>query len=389
MENLIRIVAACLFTTAYAIAIGQNTYVLAVENPFSPVSVSHVGAPALGDIDADGDLDLFVGQYNSNDMLFYRNTGTSQEPVYESQTGANNPLDVYTSNSGCNGPVLVDIDNDGDLDVFVGIWSYLIRHLQNQGDAMSPNFVFQFGVDNPLNQVFTEGICSYPAFIDIDADLDYDVFITDGNGNIDFYENVGDQSAPVFELDSVHNVLGHVSLSEATKIVFHDVSGDGLQDAVISHGVNAPELLYFENTGTAQNPVFEQRTGVSNPFDGITDMEALVPVFADIDDDGDDDLILGTWGRVLLYEAVQISDVSDITGQRGHRVYPNPSSGMITASGEGVDVVEAMDESGRVIRRSTTKWNTITMDLTGEAPGFYFVRMIGSAGVTVHKIILL
>jgi hypothetical protein len=309
--------------------------------------------------------------------------------VYESQTGANNPLDVYTSNSGCNGPVLVDIDNDGDLDVFVGIWSYLIRHLQNQGDAMSPNFVFQFGVDNPLNQVFTEGICSYPAFIDIDADLDYDVFITDGNGNIDFYENVGDQSAPVFELDSVHNVLGHVSLSEATKIVFHDVSGDGLQDAVISHGVNAPELLYFENTGTAQNPVFEQRTGVSNPFDGITDMEALVPVFADIDDDGDDDLILGTWGRVLLYEAVQISDVSDITGQRGHRVYPNPSSGMITASGEGADVVEAMNESGRVIRRSTTKWNTITMDLTGEAPGFYFVRMIGSAGVTVHKIILL
>jgi hypothetical protein len=268
-------------------------------------------------------------------------------------------------------------------------WSYLIRHLQNQGDAMSPNFVFQFGVDNPLNQVFTEGICSYPAFIDIDADLDYDVFITDGNGNIDFYENVGDQSAPVFELDSVHNVLGHVSLSEATKIVFHDVSGDGLQDAVISHGVNAPELLYFENTGTAQNPVFEQRTGVGNPFDGITDMEALVPVFADIDDDGDDDLILGTWGRVLLYEAVQISDVSDITGQRGHRVYPNPSSGMITASGEGVDVVEAMDESGRVIRRSTTKWNTITMDLTGEAPGFYFVRMIGSAGVTVRKIILL
>jgi hypothetical protein len=62
---------------------------------------------------------------------------------------------------------------------------------------------------------------------------------------------------------------------------------------------------------------------------------------------------------------------------------------MITASGEGADVVEAMNESGRVIRRSTTKWNTITMDLTGEAPGFYFVRMIGSAGVTVHKIILL
>ena len=43
-------------------------------------------------------------------------------------------------------------------------------------------------------------------------------------------------------------------------------------------------LLYLENTGTATAPVFVQRTGSANPFDGIgsSGMSAL----ADIDGDG-------------------------------------------------------------------------------------------------------
>ncbi len=42
---------------------------------------------------------------------------------------------------------------------------------------------------------------------------------------------------------------------------------------------------YFENTGTSTTPVFVQRTGSANPFDGIDVGEILAPAFADIDGD--------------------------------------------------------------------------------------------------------
>ena len=48
---------------------------------------------------------------------------------------------------------------------------------------------------------------------------------------------------------------------------------------------------YFENTGTSTTPVFVQRTGSANPFDGIDVGEDSAAAFADID--GDSTLMAG------------------------------------------------------------------------------------------------
>ena len=46
------------------------------------------------------------------------------------------------------------------------------------------------------------------------------------------------------------------------------------------------QLNYVENTGTATAPVFVQRTGTANPFDGIDVGEWSAPAVADLDNDG-------------------------------------------------------------------------------------------------------
>ena len=47
------------------------------------------------------------------------------------------------------------------------------------------------------------------------------------------------------------------------------------------------ELKYIENTGTSTAPVFVQRTGSANPFDGIDiDVGGDAPALADFDGDG-------------------------------------------------------------------------------------------------------
>ncbi len=81
-------------------------------------------------------------------------------------------------------------------------------------------------------------------------------------------------------------------------------------------------LTYIENTGTSTAPVFVQRTGSANPFDGIDVGSDSAPAFADIDGDstlrprhltratqltflslaGDLDLVVGEeWEEQLIY----------------------------------------------------------------------------------------
>ena len=45
-------------------------------------------------------------------------------------------------------------------------------------------------------------------------------------------------------------------------------------------------LIYMENTGTSTAPVFVQRTGSANPFDGIDVGSESAPAVADFDGDG-------------------------------------------------------------------------------------------------------
>ena len=51
-------------------------------------------------------------------------------------------------------------------------------------------------------------------------------------------------------------------------------------------GEEGGKLTYIENTGTSTVPVFVQRTGSANPFDGIDVGDSSAPALGDLDGDG-------------------------------------------------------------------------------------------------------
>src|SRR6187399_1660527 len=104
-----------------------------VTDPFGLTDIGNGANPALADIDGDGDLDAFIGRSDGTTQ-FFRNSGSVTAPTFVAETSNFGLTDVGYSAS----PVFADIDDDGDLDAFVGGWDGITRFFRNSGSATAP-----------------------------------------------------------------------------------------------------------------------------------------------------------------------------------------------------------------------------------------------------------
>ena len=108
------------------------------ENSFAYCGGLESAKLAMVDIDADGDLDLFVGESNrETPIAFIRNDGSNSDPSWVMMDENYFDLDVNFV-----APAFCDIDGDGDQDFFYGDWGGNIGYYRNDGNASSPNFTW-------------------------------------------------------------------------------------------------------------------------------------------------------------------------------------------------------------------------------------------------------
>ena len=108
------------------------------KSPFLIPTVGNTGSakPNLADIDDDGDLDAFVGN-SSGDTVFFENTGTPSTPAFASAVA--NPFGLRNVGEQAS-PDLADIDGDGDLDAFIGNGIGSTYFFENMGTPTAPDF---------------------------------------------------------------------------------------------------------------------------------------------------------------------------------------------------------------------------------------------------------
>jgi hypothetical protein len=191
-------------------------------------------APAFVDIDNDGDKDLFIGQFDGR-MKFYRNTGTAQSAVFVNQ---GSPVDSIVVSQNC-APTFVDIDNDGDADLFVGKSDGRLSFYRNMGSAT--NFIPV--LESASYQNIIAGQNSIPTFVDIDNDGDFDLFIGTSEGRIEFYQNNGTSSVAQFSRVTNHYANTDAAREAAPAIV--DIDNDGDTDIFI--GVVKGGIHFYRN----------------------------------------------------------------------------------------------------------------------------------------------
>lgn len=267
------------------------------NNPLNMVAIGYYSFPSFVDIDGDGDQDAFIGT-GYGMVLYYKNTGTASAPVFTQQNGIANPLNMVALSNGVS-PTFADIDGDGDKDAFIGLYDGTIIYYKNTGTASAPVFALQPDAANPFYSI-NNGTYASLAFVDIDGDGDLDAFIGTATGTIFYYKNTGTATAPAFALEiGANNPLDIVSVGAFSAPSFADIDGDGDMDLIV--GASDGSVSYYKNTGTATAPVFTVQIGAANPFNGVTVGTYAIPRFVDIDNDGDFDVFIGNYDGTVSY----------------------------------------------------------------------------------------
>tara|TARA_B100000519_G_scaffold191616_1_gene192214 strand:- start:346 stop:1452 length:1107 start_codon:yes stop_codon:yes gene_type:complete len=257
--------------------------------------------PSFNDIDLDGDLDLFIsvlggdgGIQLSENFLFYEN---SDNIFSLKTTDFMNTIDLNSNVA----PKVIDIDSDGDFDLFIGQdyntssfpirgRIYFFRNIGTDGQN-----IFELEDDEFLGNDIGNSLV--PTFADIDSDADLDLFIGDYNGNIIFYENIGDSNSMNFIYNS--NLEG-IELNTYISPTFVDIDSDG--DLDLFAGGNSGMLHFYRNIGSSSNFNFEL---VIDSFFDIDVGSRSHPAFIDYDSDGDYDLIIGSHNQnIKVYQNI-------------------------------------------------------------------------------------
>jgi hypothetical protein len=260
------------FSLLFIINSYAQTLSFTLANPQPSIAEAYAGAFASGDIDGDGDKDLFMsGLMPGKQTKLYLNDGLG------------NFTEITTSTfprSSSGQAILKDLDKDGDLDLFYSGNNHLNQNFTNiyRNNGFG---IFTQVINNAL-PIFLKGA----AIDDVDNDGDQDIVISTSTV-ADVYLNNG---------NAFFTPLGSAAFTPVSGVVqFIDMENDGDKDVIISgrDASNVSSIKLYQNNGFGN---FTLNT--NSTFAALLGEDIDV---ADTDNDGDLDFLVNGNNQNLLY----------------------------------------------------------------------------------------
>jgi len=271
MKNLILISSFLLFFNSYAQFGEQQVITTAVQQ------VTSLNA---ADIDGDGNIDVLATSYEDNKLIWYKNLD-GLGSFSESLVIDDNLISSHDA-------FIADVDGDGDMDV-VAISRYNIsvklawyENIDGLGNFSEEQIIYIDDFD--IHRISSA---------DIDGDGDIDI-VTSNYKKLTWFENLnglGDFSDQII-ISEVENSPYPFSYNFPV-----DIDGDGALD-IVSSGSHMAKIAWFKNLDGLGTFAEEQIITIDNLIK-IKDIHA-----ADLDGDGDVDVLSASRddGKIAWYE---------------------------------------------------------------------------------------
>ncbi len=361
-----------------------------VETQIDKGSYSNV---TFFDHNADGLQDMIVGNGfvydafgNSEGALFYyENTGTATHPEFTLK----NDNYAFAGNFGLEylKPCFGDLDGDGDDDMLLGEANgSLILFTNNAGAGNEASLGFTsinyFDID--------VGNHSSPQLVDINNDglLDLIVGRNAPKGNVAYYRNIGTSAGAVFHKDTVNAVFGGIHV-ENPGFLF------GYSAPFVTEPNTAGERFiyvgsdlgfihkYKINNDSLESGVFEEvETAILDVRAGKRTTISVI----DINNDGEQDYFVGNsrggihfYSDIVTDSTLLLSIDETLKNNLSFSLFPNPTKNNFTLNFENSNKEKAQIEIFNILGESIFvkdfKGNSINIHTNKFSNGVYFVRL--------------
>jgi hypothetical protein len=281
-----------------------------------PHKLSEYGPPmAAGDVDGNGYDDLFIGgsQFNESYFFLQQPDGRFLKKTLPALPGKNAPKPETI------GALLFDAENDGDLDLYAASGSnefpennihYLDRFYVNDGKG-------NFAIDSTAIP-FNAGSKSCVRAADIDNDGDLDLFV---GGRLIPQKYPAPASSFILRNDSKKGLVkftditkemapGLLNIGLVCDAIWTDHNNDGWTDLMLA-GEWMPLTVFRNNKGKLENITettgLQHQVGLWNSLTG-----------GDFDSDGDIDYVAGNLGENSFYRADSVHPIRIYAGDFGN-----------------------------------------------------------------------